>query len=551
MFTFPSLIRVTLALCMISFLWSCSSTQSSTGTKESPKPPVAAPSPDEAVQQHIDRVEPGKAREYYIQGSILQMQKRYAEAIIEFQQALRYDNSAALHYALGYNYAELSKNDLAIEHLQKAIVLDTKFTAAYDLLGELYVRMFRLEEAIGVYERLMEIQPSELTRFTLARIYEFQNPDKAIEIYTEMLEDSDDYTVIERLSELYEKRGEFAKSIELLERLYKSMPDNESIPPVLMQRYIQTEDYQSGFELLGDVSHTLPSDVVPRYYVAFGNALLEALDSTIGAAGYAARYIEETGEIFNDDWRVQFVRGMLAFSLHDTALSERIFTHALALADTTAEVPLQLAVFYLQRQHYAGVEHVTKKYEERFSDDARYPFFLALALSRLQRQDEAILALRRTVDIDPAYVEAWVQLGIEYSTSGENQLSDSAYAKALELDPENALANNNYAYSLSERGEQLERAQQMAETALQADPNNPSYLDTMGWIFFQLGNYEKARDYIRRAINNGDASATVYEHLGDVYEKLGDTDEAIRLWETSLEKEPGRDSARQRINMHK
>jgi tetratricopeptide (TPR) repeat protein len=550
MFTFPSLFRATLVLCVLSFLWSCSSTQSTTGTKTS-APPVAAPSPNKAVQQHIERVEPGKAREYYIQGSILQMQKRYAEAIIEFQQALRYDNSSALHYALGYNYAELSKSELAIEHLQQAINLEPNFTAAYDLLGELYVRMFRLEEAIGIYERLLQIEPSDLTRFTLARIYEFYDPEKAIEIYNAMLEDSENYPIIERLAELYEKRGETDKAIALLERLYKTMPDNESIPPVLMQRYIQASDYESGFELLESVSHTLPADVVPRYYVAFGNALLEALDSTISVSGHAARYIEETGETFGDDWRVQLIRGMIAFSLHDTSLSERIFTRALTLADTMPEVPLQVAIFYMQQQYYVGVEHVTKKYEERFSQDARYPFFAALALSRLQRQDEAILALRRTLAIDSAYVEAWVQLGIEYSTMGETRLSDSAYARALVLDPKNALANNNYAYSLSERGEQLEEAKRMAETALRTDPDNPSYLDTMGWIYFQLGNYEQAREYVRRAIDNGDASATVYEHLGDVYEKLGDTDEAIRMWEKSLEKEPGRDSARQRINTHK
>lgn len=546
---FTSFFRAALVLCMISALWSCSSTQSSTGSKSSAPSPSA--SPDDAVQQHIERMEPGKAREYYIQGSILQMQKRYAEAIIEFQQALRYDSSAALHYALGYNYAELSKPEPAIEHLRRAIELVPDFTAAYELLGELYIRMYRLPDAIAVYEHLMEIQPSELTRFTLARIYEFQDPDKAIELYNAMLEDSGDYAVIERLAELYEKKGDHEKSIELLERLYRSMPDNESIPPVLMERYIETGEYDRGFELLESINHTLPANVVPRYYAVFGTALLETLDSTTTVARHAARYIEETDVAFGQEWRVQIVRGMLAFSLGDTSLSERIFTHTLTLADSVAEVPLQIAVFYLQQQYYAGMERVTKTYEERFSDDVRFPFFTALALSRLGRQEEAISALDRTLAVDPAYVEAWVQLGIEYSTLGDVQRSDSAYARALEIDPANALANNNYAYSLSERGEQLDQARRMAGVALKADPDNPSYLDTMGWIYYQLGDYEQARFYIRKAIDNGDASATVYEHLGDVYEKLGDTDEAIRLWEISLDKDPGRESARQRINMYK
>lgn len=540
-------LRVFLVVCTMVILWSCSASQSTTEHNRT----ASGYDPDTEVQQLLEALEPGKAREYFIQGSVLQMQKRYAEAIIEFQQALRYDNSPALHYALAYNYHELSKHDIAAEHLRAAIALDDKFIPAYYLLGEVYITQFKLDESIDIYTRILEREQSSLARFTLARIYEFRSTDTAIAMYHSMLETEEEYTVLERLAELYEKRGDTAQSVAMLERLYAIMPDNDNIPPLLMHRYIQQQQYDKGFELLGTIGHTLPANAVPRYYVAFGSALLDKIDSSGTGIEYAAKFIADTEHAFPDEWRVQIMRGMLAFSLRDTALCSRLFNDMLARADTMPEVPLQVTVFYLQQQYFSGVEEVTKRYEKRFANDPRFPFFAALALLREKKQHEAVDALHRAILADSTYADAWLQLGIEYSTMDKPQQSDEAYQKVLQLDSDNALANNNYAYALSERGEQLEMAKTMAETALKSEPNNPSYLDTMGWIYFQLGDYNQALVYIQKAIDNGDASATVYEHLGDTYQKLGKTDDAIRAWKASLEQEPQRESVRQRINTYK
>lgn len=544
-------LRLCTALCsMVVLLWSCSVSQNAgEQTRGSIK---SGYNPTNDVQQLLEALEPGKAREYFIQGSILQMQKRYAEAIIEFQQALRYDNSPALHYALAVNYHELSKHELATEHLRTAIAIDNTFMPAYYLLGEVYISRFQLDEAIEVYTQILEREHSTIARFTLARIYEFRNADTAIAMYNAMLDTEEDYTVLERLAELYEQRGDTAKAIGILERLYTLLPDNENIPPILMYRYLQQQQYDKSFELLGTVGHTLPADAVPRYYLAVGNSLLEALDSPkIGSKEYAAKFIGDTEHTFPNEWRIHLMRGMLAFSLGDTALCTRLVNETLVRADSLPDVPLQMAAFYLQQQYFSGVEEVTKRYEKRFANDARFPFFAALALLREQKQALGIEALHRALRADSTYIDAWLQLGIEYSTMEKPELSDEAYLKVLQLDPENPLANNNYAYALSERGEQLEMAKTMATTALQGEPNNPSYLDTMGWIYFQLGDYEQALLYIQKAIDNGDASATVYEHLGDTYQKLGQIDNALQAWKSAVEHDPQRQSTQQRINTYK
>jgi Tfp pilus assembly protein PilF len=134
-----------------------------------------------------------------------------------------------------------------------------------------------------------------------------------------------------------------------------------------------------------------------------------------------------------------------------------------------------------------------------------------------------------------------------YSSTGKVIESDAAYERVLQLDPSNALVSNNYAYSLSERNVHLDRAEIMIENALKAEPKNPSYLDTMGWILFQRGKYAPALEYVRQAIEHGDVSATIYEHLGDIYGKLGQKENALEAWREALRKEPNRTSIKERL----
>jgi tetratricopeptide (TPR) repeat protein len=89
----------------------------------------------------------------------------------------------------------------------------------------------------------------------------------------------------------------------------------------------------------------------------------------------------------------------------------------------------------------------------------------------------------------------------------------------------------------------------MINIALTAEPNNPSFLDTYGWIQFKLGNTDKAIEYINKAIKIGDVSAEVFEHLGDIYNTLGDKIEAEKNWRKGLEIEPDNSNLKKRLNI--
>ena len=140
----------------------------------------------------------------------------------------------------------------------------------------------------------------------------------------------------------------------------------------------------------------------------------------------------------------------------------------------------------------------------------------AFTLRQLGENDKAIDYLKRALLIVPNDVNLLGTLELIYNEQNKMFLSDSIYESTIIMDSTNALVNNNYAYSFSERGIQLNRALKMVKIALAADSLNSSYLDTIGWIYFKLEKYNLAKKYIKQAIKEGGESATMLDHLGDI-----------------------------------
>ena len=125
--------------------------------------------------------------------------------------------------------------------------------------------------------------------------------------------------------------------------------------------------------------------------------------------------------------------------------------------------------------------------------------------------------------------------------------SDRAYELAIRYDSENHNAMNNYAYNLSVRGESLDKAKELALKAMELDSENAAYLDTVGWVYFKLGDFDRAQRFIKASVDTGESSAEVLEHLGDVYEKLGNLQEAKKWWKQALEKDATRTHLSEKI----
>ena len=127
-----------------------------------------------------------------------------------------------------------------------------------------------------------------------------------------------------------------------------------------------------------------------------------------------------------------------------------------------------------------------------------------------------------------------------------------AYEKALALYADNAMVLNNYAYFLSVKGVELERAHSMSERAIELESNNATYLDTYAWILYKRGDNERARTYMRQALSlDRTGSAELPLHYGDILFALGERFMAETYWRKALEQGADAKRIEQRITIPK
>jgi len=113
--------------------------------------------------------------------------------------------------------------------------------------------------------------------------------------------------------------------------------------------------------------------------------------------------------------------------------------------------------------------------------------------------------------------------------------AEQYFRQALDLDAENAMTLNYLGYMLADKGIRLPEALKLIRHAVEIEPMNGAYLDSLGWVYFKLGQYELAEDNLRQAVQRDQTDPTVHEHLGDLYEKTGRIRLAAAQWQLSLD----------------
>jgi tetratricopeptide (TPR) repeat protein len=257
--------------------------------------------------------------------------------------------------------------------------------------------------------------------------------------------------------------------------------------------------------------------------------------------------LEEAKTMFPDDWRSYLDLGRI---LMDGQIFER------ALKEFNKVIELEPKSFFgwlfagISLVHMDSLER-SKSYLHKSLDieprDRLGNYYLGSVYAQQNLNAEAVPFLENALLEDPGWMAALIPLAGAYESLKEYALSDSLFQKALSLEPNNDLVLNNYAYSLSERGERLFEAEKMAKKALEINPDNGAYLDTMGWIYYKQGKYQKALGFIEKSFSQR-KSGIVAGHLGDVYEKLNLMNKAREYWETALELDQNQPEIQRKLN---
>jgi tetratricopeptide (TPR) repeat protein len=195
----------------------------------------------------------------------------------------------------------------------------------------------------------------------------------------------------------------------------------------------------------------------------------------------------------------------------------------------------QLFICQSQTSDFESMLKYTNEALTIYPDQAIVYYFNGVALQQTKKYAEAVKSFttgsKLVVDNDDLLFRFYSGLGECYNEVKKYPESDNYFEKALKINPNDPFALNNYSYFLSERGENLEKAEAMSKRSNEIRPNQSSFEDTYAWILYKMGKYEDARTWLQKAMTNGaSGNGTILEHMGDVLFKLGNTQDAIEYW---------------------
>lgn len=170
-------------------------------------------------------------------------------------------------------------------------------------------------------------------------------------------------------------------------------------------------------------------------------------------------------------------------------------------------------------------------------DDFSNYIYISSLYNQAKRGKEAISSAQQAYTVaesDEKKQIAHLSLANAQQTSGDYKSAEEILRSILKQSPSNPFALNNLGYFLLEREQKIEEALSLIKQAVEIDPTNSTYLDSLGWAYFKLGKLGEAEHYLKEAINNDNTSPASYEHLGDVYQKQGKAELARSAWQKAM-----------------
>ena len=230
----------------------------------------------------------------------------------------------------------------------------------------------------------------------------------------------------------------------------------------------------------------------------------------------------------------------------------------LRIAPDNAAARLQLVGFAWDRKDHEEVISLCMEARQYNPEEMAFYYYQGMAYYQKENHDKALEAFQNGIDVindesNPAIVsDFYAVMGDLLHQKGLAREAFEAYDSCLQWKDDNIMCLNNYAYYLSELGDQLDKAEQMSYKTIKAEPKNATYLDTYAWILFMQERYSEAKIYIDQALqNDSDASAVIIEHAGDIYIQNREPERAVELWQQALEKDPGNKTLIRKIRQRK
>ncbi len=498
----------------------------------------------------------------------------YEKAEEAYQKVLErdVDNDAAL-YELARVLAKQDKDEEALKAIQKAVQEDDANEWYKFFLAEHFQEMGRDRDAANVYETLVKRNPDKEDYYFKQAFYLVRagEPKQALNVYDALeAKMGVNEKIARRKHQLYIGTGDMKKAAAELQRLIDAFPQQLRYYNLLAGFYEQIKDNDQVRAVYQQILELDPDNAKAKMAVAgavreqsggemaFLNSLKPVFENPDVQLDVKIKEILPLIQQASNESNQTMLPALLELSkilvnVHpdeakahaayadllyyadekDEAVAE--YEQTLELDETVYLVWEQLLYLYKEQEAYDKLVERSENAMDIFPNQAEIYYLYGLGQTENGEYRDALSVLNQALLMSGRdgrlQFDIYTQMGNTQHAMGESGDSNASFEKALQLNSEGAPALNAYSFALADRGENLDRAEDMIKRATKLVPNNPAYQATYAWVLYRQENYSKARQWAEKALQNGgDDDADMLERYGDILFQVGETELALTNW---------------------
>ena len=442
---------------------------------------------------------PDDVKGLILYGGIKQLRKDPRGAVEAYEKVIRLDPSQEKIFSLlagiYLEAAELADAERVLGELH------ARFPRSYAgsfLLGRLHLARSDLPAAEKAFTQCREIDPDNLDPlFELLKIYREQGRQSDIAaVIRDILElDPENSRASLELALFYRRSGRNAEAETTLLRLGERSRSEFDVILNLIQGYVEPKKTEEALFLIRGMLRAAPDSSDLNHLKGF---------TLFGTKQYGEA-LEAFRKVASDSRFYQDAVVHMAFILQERGSTEEALQQ------------LETAI-------------------GRSPGNPELYYYLGTIYEEAGRYEEALAALTQAIEKAPDNANFLFRLGIVYDKQKNKQASIETMRRVIALDPKNANALNYLGYTLAEMGENLDEAERLIIEALRHKPSDGYITDSLGWVYYQKGDYARALEYLRKAHELVPDDPTIMEHVGDAYLKLGDKANALKFYQRALSK---------------
>ncbi|MCK5243179.1 tetratricopeptide repeat protein [bacterium] len=475
----------------------------------------------------------------YLVSDLIRLE-RFQEAHAEYRILIENKpEDSETRYILGQLYAAVGDTALAERLYRDAIQLGSRISGPFTKLGIILLEQEQPVEGERYLREALEIDPHDReARRVLITYYHWKGKNQeAIDLLQAALdESSEDIEWLSGLAKMYDSLNQKEKAAAVYLRLSRAHPKTMEGYRFLSIYYLRRNDWEGAILQLEKLLKISPENLLARRNL--GLAFFK-----IGKFDQARQQLEHLISAKVSDALTHYLMGSIYRQKGFKYLAVDEFRLAIRVDPDLVEAYLGLASVLLEINEAQNAVVVLREAGVRFSRIPQVLSNYGLVLLWVEEPKQAVKAFKKALRLTPEKPALHFHIGRAYFKDNQFKRAVAAWKQAIALDPKLAAAYNFLGYTHAERGKQLKQAEQWIKKALQLDPENGYYLDSLGWVYYKQEKYQRALEKTlaaKTALQEAGLAveSVIYDHLGDIYFKLRRYTEAEKAWKQALQVDP-------------